>query len=204
MKLTSRSLILVVAGMAGISALAARAQAQTARPQVDKLQLFRERSIFSRERLRYSRAGFGSQRDFRVEPRRPAPVFTGVMEDGLEYVAYLESPDTGAVISARVGQVLPQGKIEAITLDYLLIRSSDAAPASKIQIGQTLTGTFRAPPGTVDTAATTSTAPSTQIAADSSTATTEPMATTGPAPVVDLSDPIEKMKARRRAELQGK
>lgn len=198
-----------------MSNLLSQSQGESARSMGDKLQLFQERSIFSRERLQPVRL------DLRVlaalMSARQVPVFTGVLHAENEYLAFLEDPLTGVVSTVRIGQVLPQGSIENITLDDLTIRTSQGAEPRHIQLGQTLRGETRqivelGPQGAGPAATAPTTAPAVLVipgAAGGVTVLVVPGGTGAggvalPTGLVDMSDLIERMKARRRAEIQGK
>lgn len=160
----------------------------------EKLQTFRQHSIFSREALRYtSENDLRARRNTEVPP--PAPIFTGVLDEQSEFQAFLEDSRTGRLSLVKIGQTIPQGRIEEITLDYLTLRTSDGQ-LRKVTLGRTLTGEVR------------TSRDNQTFTPNPGPATTEPAISGGdggggPTPIVDLSDPVERMKAKRRAEMQG-
>ena len=163
-------------------------------------QILEQRSIFSREHAR-------APRTWTPPAARPtpagaaAPIFTGAVYDETECVALLEDPESRTVSSVHVGQILAQGRIEAITLDYLMVRPTPDAQPRRIDIGHTLTGEL--PQASAPVAAAAATAPAEAgVGAGASTPGAGPAAK--PAGGGNPNDVLERMRQRRMQELQGR
>lgn len=110
----------------------------------DQYKLLLDRSIFSKERMRgprppNTRPSSGSSKR---EPQ-VVTVFTGVMVQDGEFVAFFENRQSGEGLAVHEGESLAGGKVSEISLDWLKYVSS-TGQSREIRIGQNLTG--EAPP----------------------------------------------------------
>ena len=103
--------------------------------------IMRHKSIFSRNRITYSRRP-GPARP--APPPRPmAPVFIGVLRDGSNIMAILESPRDGSITAVRAHSTVPGpfgGLITHITLQNLKIMRR-GKPLQTVTLGDNLNGT---------------------------------------------------------------
>ena len=163
-------------------------------------QILQQRSIFSRERARAPRTWTPPPAP-KPTSAGPAevPVFTGAVYDETECVALLEDPQSRAVTTLHVGQIVPQGRIEAITLDYIMVRPTADAEPRRIEIGHTLTGELAQ-------ALASPIAPASTAPADAGATTTATTAATPGSPPLGGGggDLIERMRQRRMQELRGR
>ena len=160
----------------------------------DKYQILLQRSLFSRERIRTASVSRPSNITPTPPRHNPSSVFTGVVKDENEYTAFLENSRTGKATLVRVGQVLPEGTVVQITLDALFLRLADQSEPRRIDLGRTLSGETA-------TSATSATTPPTST--DTATTSTAE-ATTTPAAGEAAMSSIERLKLRRKKEMEGK
>ncbi|GEM_PF-4557184 len=163
-------------------------------------QILIDHSIFSREPVRRARSRDERPAGSYQTPRNETPIFTGAIYDQTEYTAFLEDPQSGRVNIVRVGQSLPQGRVESITLDSLQLRTGDNGELRRIEVGHTLTGESRASRSAPPAAP-----PSSDTSANAATATQPNSAAPAPPAASGAASDIEqRMRERRRRELEGK
>jgi hypothetical protein len=185
--------VLICLAMPVLAAGARPDVAAAAAPVPETYRLLEQRSIFSRERPHLARS-WAPLAPTTGPGTSGVPLFTGAVYDETECVALLEDPQSHVVSTIRVGQMLPQGRIEAVTLDYLIVRPTADAQPVRIDLGHTLTGELAGAP------AATAPAPSDGAPA---TATAAPGARPPPSDA-GSADVLERMRQKRLKELQGK
>ncbi len=130
-----------------LAALPAAASAVAAPPELPPAyKILRHKSIFSRDRITYTRR---SRPPRPAPPPRPmAPVFIGVLRDGPNVRALLESPQDGSITAVHAHSVVPGpfgGLISRITLRNLEIMRRGKPPQTVI-LGENLLGASAAVP----------------------------------------------------------
>lgn len=196
-QMTRRISLLVAAMMAGLLPAAAPAAVPAPKERPGKYQLLNSRSIFSKTRLMGGGRTMGAEPQMERPPAVFTPVFVGVLYDNTEWVAYLEDPRGGnnAVIQVRAGDTLPQnnGKVEQITLEYMLVRSS-SGQIFRIDMGRAINGGMRPTQDELETAERTVgtlTKPAEATGASAGAGSDNP------------DDPVARLRRRRQQELQG-
>ena len=176
------------AGLAGAaSPPASLPGAQPAR--LEDYRVLSERNLFLRNRAR-------------PPSSRPAPiaapaadtgdsriVLTGIIQQGEDYVAFLEDTRTGKTTTLQVGAPVGRGQLTTITMDA--VHYTCAGNTTKIAIGSTLAGTAASlpkPAAPTSTAATAPpAAPAAPMPATATAATGAAPAAASPAPATDAS-----------------
>jgi len=155
----------------------------------DRYRVLVERNIFRRDRMRppaprpeISRPSVGPERTV---------VLAGIVRQDDGYIAFFEDRRTGTVTRARSGDTFLWGRIEQVTLDYVLYVCNDKT--IKIEVGHSLEG---APPEPVTAAS--ATVPGTAAApAPASRPATEPVGR-------DERAILERLRQRRAQEMGSK
>ena len=103
-------------------------------------QILLHKSIFSRNRISYSRKSHAART---VPPSRPtAPIFIGALRNGGNIMALIESPGDGSITAVHVHSIVPGafgGLITQITLHNLKIIPRGSPPRI-VMVGQNLMG----------------------------------------------------------------
>jgi hypothetical protein len=180
-------------------ALTVPVSAQSSRGLPAEYETLATKSIFAKDRSS-QRVWRNTTENATLPARtRAQPILIGVLHDDQGYVAYIEDPELGKTIAARLGETLPlnAGTVYDLTLDALIIQSgTEAEPVlRRIAVGQTLAG--MAPPIVAPTStpvATNNSATTTQPGTTSATPSTPPVTSGG-------GDVIEQMRRRRLKEL---
>jgi len=162
----------------------------TSRPSWDRYRILTERNVFSRDRRRPVVVR-GTTSQPTTQPSGPGIVLRGIVRQGDDYIAFFEDTGTGRTTKARVGESVAGGRVQRITLDD--VTYDKGGHEVQVRVGSNLTG----------------------AAAPSVTAVSS--RPTGPATAPSLAGPpktavggtrelsiLERLRQRRRRELQGK
>jgi hypothetical protein len=144
----------------------------TARPaQWEKYRVLSERNIFLRNRAKPPSSRFAPSAAAAAAARsgHDRVVLTGIIQQGGDYVAFLEDTRTGKTSMVQVGDPVAAGRLAAITLDA--VEYACDGNTTRIPIGCNLTGTVASLPKPATAASATAAPAPTPAAATQATAT---------------------------------
>lgn len=145
-----------------------------------------ENNMFSRDRGRPEATAADP-----VVREAPSPeryvLLRGVVNNGDEFVAFLEDMRSGEMIRARSGDEIVRGRVADITLDGIVYERGDAR--AEVAIGQNLEKGAGAPP------------PPTPGAPDGDAGEASDDEQPPPAPSTGADDILERLRQKRRREL---
>jgi len=176
------------------------------KPLPAAFQILLQRSIFSRLPIVPGRppAPAATVPEFSAAARASDPIFIGTVFDEHECVAFLEDTAATRTIGVRVGQLFPQGRVVAVTLNYLMVQPFSNDPARRVELGQTLSGEVPSA-AAVATTAPGETVPTTSTASAAPPPGAPAGAPPAPAPAGgSANDLLERLRQRRLKELQLK
>ena len=180
----------VVAASVCVAAEKKGAGGAASKPSWDRYRILTERNIFSRDRRRHVvLRGPTSQPTTRSAGA--AIVLRGIVRQGDDYIAFFEDTGTGQTTKARAGESVGKGRVKRITLDYVAYETGGRE--AQVRVGTSLAGT-----------------PAPRVTAASSqpvvsgTPTSRAGAPKTPLGGAEALSIIERLRQRRRKELQGK
>jgi hypothetical protein len=158
--------------------------------QWESYRILSERNIFLRNRSRPSSGRAAPSAHAVVSNGDDRIVLTGIIQQGQDYLAFVEDTRTGKTAMAQVGDTLGRGRLAAVTLDA--IQYTCDGKTARIAIGSNLTGaavTFAKPAAAPSAKAAPAATPTAAPSAGATPAAATPAAATPAAATATAATP---------------